>query len=438
MNRLNLNFGIEDDKGRAEFVQGYLTETDEDFTSAELEKIADYLLWGKNPEGLSSNKTSGIELKNSYDSHQALSLDELTESPTFDENSIRPLGAVPYKTPKQKFSRELARKNAPSYILELLEPLWREIDETELQLLSYEVRTGKKEKIRPDLLERFTPEEVKTLEERSKSLTPYAYLKMRRSLVEKRREQFTLQDFYQSKPSRFIPHIYNERTQAFFDADIPVLPLGLKGASSLSDVLFPKNKFPDPNALKPSEARALSTLIWTPKESQLYFDFRDPSHLLELLKLWDDLNLELEELPFGSTLRALIETFEYYKGLAPLTPIESEVLALKVAHNQNQPIAEYINKKYDKTYNSNYISTIFHKKALKKIGETASLHQSYVENLFFPENFKYCRDCGELFLLDSRNFMRRKSSKDGFSCRCKRCDSALRYKKKEEKNGQQK
>ena len=58
----------------------------------------------------------------------------------------------------------------------------------------------------------------------------------------------------------------------------------------------------------------------------------------------------LDSLPLESTLRALFETFDWYKSLADLTPLEEDVFRLKMAHQQNQPIVEYINKKYNKTY----------------------------------------------------------------------------------------
>ena len=431
MNRLNLDFSLSSDEARAEYVQTYIQDFDAEkpLTNSELEKIADYLLWGKNSEGLSSDKSANIELKSTWSSRPIISLDELRESPAFNEDSIHPISETPTKTSKQKFSRQLARKNAPPHILALLEPLWREIDEIDFQLSTYEVRTGKKEKVREDLLAQFTPSELQNLEEKSKLLNPYSYLKQKRLLIEKRREQFTLQDFYQTKLQRFIPHTYNPLETPTFDADIPIYPLGLKGTSSLARILFPEGRLPIPSDLKTEkDQRALSAQIWAPRSSR-YFDFEDLTHLQALVKVWDSLEEGIESLPLESTLRALFETFEWYKSLADLTPLEEDVFQLKMAHQQNQPIVEYINKKYNKTYNSNYVSTIFHQKALLKICATATAHREHAENLFFSENFKCCKDCGRTLLLDTKYFMRRQSSRDGYSCRCKKCDRLLRYKR---------
>lgn len=431
MNRLNLDFSLSSDEARAEYVQTYVQNFDVEkpLTNSELEKIADYLLWGKNSEGLSSDKSANIELKSTWSSRPLVSLDELRESPAFNEDSIHPISETPTKTTKQKFSRSLARKNAPPHILALLEPLWREIDEIDFQISTYEVQTGKKEKVRDDLCAQFTSSELQNLEEKSKLLNPYSYLKLKRLLIEKRREQFTFQDFYQTKLQRFIPHTYNPLETPTFDADIPIYPLGLKGTSSLARALFPEGRLPIPSDIKSEkDLELLSIQIWKPRASR-FFDFEDLSHIQNLVKIWDSLEEGLDSLPLESTLCVLFETFDWYKSLADLTPLEEDVFNLKMAHQQNQPIVEYINKKYNKTYNSNYVSTIFHQKALLKICATATTHREHAENLFFPENFKRCRDCGRTLLLDTKYFMRRQSSRDGYSCRCKKCDRLLRYKR---------
>ena len=173
MNRLNLDFSLSSDEARAEYVQTYVQNFDVEkpLTNSELEKIADYLLWGKNSEGLSSDKSANIEFKPTWSSRPLVSLDELRENPAFNEDSIHPISETPTKTTKQKFSRSLARKNAPPHILALLEPLWREIDEIDFQISTYEVQTGKKEKVRDDLCAQFTSSELQNLEEKSKLLS---------------------------------------------------------------------------------------------------------------------------------------------------------------------------------------------------------------------------------------------------------------------------
>ena len=101
---------------------------------------------------------------------------------------------------------------------------------------------------------------------------------------------------------------------------------------------------------------------------------------------------------------------------------------MKLAHKLNSEIASFLNKKYDKHYNENYISTLFHQKLIPQIAQAAIEHRDIAENLFFPENFKKCRDCGRVLLLNADNFVRQKKSMDGFAPRCKKCEKLKRSK----------
>lgn len=431
-NRLRLDFSLETAEARSTFIDNYLNS--EPFltkppTTSELEKIGDYLLWGKNEDGKASNADGALELRTAYTSKPVLSLDELMESPAFNEDQISPLNSIPTKTSKKAFSRASARTEAPPHILELLEALWREIDILDLLNNYYELRIGKRTEIRPELLERFSAEELQTYEARASKLSQYAYLKNRKLLVEKRREQFTLQDTYKTKLCRFIPRVYNSHEDPILDADIPVYPVGLIGSSQLREILFAEDLPAPCQKLSDKQKDLLNKLIWRPRSQKRYFDFEDVSHLSAFLKLWDELNASPDELPVDSTILNLYQTFDWYRSHANLNPIENEVLQLKIEHWQNQPIAEHINAKYNKTYNPNYISTIYNRRALSKIADVAITQREAVENIFFPENFKECKDCGAVLLLNSKNFVRRKSASDGYSPRCKRCERLVRLRR---------
>lgn len=106
-----------------------------------------------------------------------------------------------------------------------------------------------------------------------------------------------------------------------------------------------------------------------------------------------------------------------------------EILQMKMRHCTNQQIVDVINPKYGKTYNINYISTIFRQKILKEIAAAVTYHKDIVVNLPFPENFKKCKDCGNILLKDPRNFTHKTTVKDEWANRCKNCD------KKRRKNG---
>ena len=99
---------------------------------------------------------------------------------------------------------------------------------------------------------------------------------------------------------------------------------------------------------------------------------------------------------------------------------------MKIAKKKNQDIANYINKKYNKSYTANYISTIFRQKIIKQINEAAAFHKEIINNIFFEENFKKCSCCGKILLRSTENFVKKSRAKDGFAGRCKRCDKIAR------------
>jgi hypothetical protein len=120
-NRLKLDFSLQTDVERKEFLDKYLlseTFSDRPPTPDELETMADYLLWGKNEEGL-NGKQQGLDLRTkhgTWDESPVDSLDELMEQPTFNEASLSPLGTTRYTTKKEVFSREDALREAPDYL----------------------------------------------------------------------------------------------------------------------------------------------------------------------------------------------------------------------------------------------------------------------------------------------------------------------------------
>ena len=89
---------------------------------------------------------------------------------------------------------------------------------------------------------------------------------------------------------------------------------------------------------------------------------------------------------------------------------------------------ELIKEKYNHSYQLNYISTLYCK-TIDAIAETAAFHKTVCENLFFPENFKKCKDCGKSLLLTNRDWVKRARSRDGFSPRCKCCEKIKRNSK---------
>ncbi len=459
MNRLKLDFTILDSVERKKFLDEYLQRIKFTPNEEELELMANYILWGRDPnlDDSANPKTyekkstlaaqNGIEIQTRHKTwdtkNKTESLDALIEAPTFNE-ALLTTDPTPYTTTKANFSRAKARLEAPAPILEILEDLWLQIDKLELLLNLYDLRTGKrKEKPREQLLNRFTPAEQKNLYEKSTHLNPYTYLKKRHELVELRKQQFTYKDFYApTLPFSAPTPNLNQNQTLTYDYDIKVRPLGLYYKDNKFSNLIFKENF-DPAQYTSTELNQISQFYWTNKAendlppSTLTIDFRNLEDVYQVILFYNELadyaRRQKEEHNIEDTTQALLDTLEFYISFAELTPLQRDILRFKIEGKKNQEIQHYINQTYKKTYTVNYISTIFRQKIIKQINEAAQYHFEVIGNLFFPENFRKCNFCGRTLLLHSRNFVHKSKSSTGFNSKCKSCEKERRLLKKKEK-----
>lgn len=445
-NRLNLDFKVEGRPERLQYVRDYLSTIKFTPNEHELDVLAKYILWGKDPETGLNGRQEGLELetvKKTWDTQQVESLDALIETPGFSETMLRRPTDPPTRIPREVFSREKTRRTAPSHLLPIFEALWRNIDSTELKLNYYELAHGRRKKEpRAELVARFSAPELAAIHDSSTHLSSYNYLKLKHELVDLRREQYLLKDEYapvlQILPS-FDYEEYVNPSYLTFGEGIPVLPLGIPSNKPITSKVFNLERYPEPNDFSEKDLEDLSALLWTPVdlEGKRFFDFRQIDHLHQLYGMWDVLNREIDQgdglqfVPLESNLSQFLRAAAMYRTLAGLTPLLDDIVSMKIEKKSNQEIADYINKTYGKKYHPNYISALYYKKCLASIAAAASTHREVLENCFFPENFKKCKDCGKVLLMNEQNFVRRKHSNDGFSPRCKRCEKIARDAKKQ-------
>lgn len=448
-NRLRLDFRLERVEERQQFLELYLENPefkDNPLTQKELETISSYLLWGKDYKGVSVGKDLNLKTKNgTWDKERKVeSIEELSEQINFNENSFRQLTdlSVKPKIKKEAFSREIAKLEAPPFILLQLRRLWRQIDETDLLINFYELRHKKKKSpIRDSLLQKFNRRDLKKIHEKAKKLEPYEYLKKKHLLVELRREQFILKDSYTTSINAH-PHYYAPPQEKDFFTFPKIFPFGAKTPDRLGEILFTREL--NPKELSETELQKLSRIFWEEKEERrkslegnldfLTFDFRRLEDVYQLLQFYEEVQDEnlknLEESNLKGELGELLETLNFYIDLAELTEAQSLILKRKIQKVPNEKIRKEVNEKFSRSYTTNYISTIYRHKIIKKINEAAQFHEKIIENYFYPENFKKCSRCGRLFLIDQRNFVRKRASKDGFNPRCKFCDRVKREEKR--------
>lgn len=441
-NRLQLDFKLVTTEERTNFLNEYLQRPEfikKPPTEDELETMGNYLLWGKDPTtGLNAKQAGLVEMETKHGTWDkngnTESLEGLMESPTFNEASLMPLESIaPTKIKREVFSRKEALSKCPDYMVDTYRNLFRHIDELDLMINYYELaHNRRKNPPRADLVNKFTEEEQSTLQEKITHWNQYKYLKKRHELVELRREQYTLRDFYQETiltqdtTPAYIP--YDEPA---IDVDIEVLPLGVKRNQGAGAYLFGKWEEIIPANMTEEKLEQISDLYWRKKNyiptgQQQYIDFRELEHVYEMFQLFFELDDAAAFAELDSNLPALMETLRFYVEQAELSEIQREILDLKLKKVKNVDIALEINKKWKKTYTPNYISTIFRQRIIPKINEAAAYHEKLVSNIFFEEEFKVCTGCGKTFLRDADNFTRKARSKDGFTSRCKKCEKEAR------------
>ena len=439
-NRLHLDFSIQGIGDRKDFVDHYVQRPEfltKPLTSDELETIANYILWGKDIDGLNATQRGEIQIETrnkTWQRDDTESLDAMLETPTFNEATLRrPTEARP-KIAREVFDRQKALNECPAHMVHLFEELFDRIDRLEMSIHFYEFEHNKrKEPPRAALLKRFSEEDIEQAKRIASTWNQFKYLKQRHLIVELRREQFTLRDTYVEKHTRHsAPDPEPEPVHLDFEAEVPVFPLGLVGGA-FSELLFKPASELNPTTYTEEDLGVLVRHYWSKKSQsrpQLFFDFGELEHVYELFGQLNDLEEEIDALPLESNLGKLLATLKYYISLTDLNEAQKEILDLKINKVKNQDIADIINKKYDKSYTANYISTIFRQKIIPRINESARFHAVIIENLCFEENFKKCNGCGKWLLIDAENFVRKARSKDGFSTKCKKCDRVDRQKKK--------
>lgn len=424
---------------------------------------------------------------------QVSSIEELTENPTFDEAQFHSLADTTYKTPKPNFSREECLRKAPPEFIPMLRDLFSRIDRVELSIGFYDRAHGKRKTDLPERLTRkFSPEELFDLEERALSWTNGQYLKKKHLLVELRREQYTIKDsFSNSLMARPTNKFVEEVPPTFCGPESEedgflVLPLGLssgarqaQGKSKSIDWFLEfeelAGKKDDPayqTQARKLECRLVERGICQPKKASrayadrtvkkaqdpqggvsnsmtnlessktpkptsaafpqksvtpfgfLTIDFRDPTHICRLL---DSQKLLITD-PSLSRVR---DTLDFYVQQANLTPVQQKVLELKLAGKQNMDIKEIVNKEFGRSYQTNYISTIYRQYVAPAIADAASRHLEIVRAIAEgPERFKRCSVCGRLLVESETYFIHKSRAKSGFSTRCKQCDHDYRQRRK--------
>ena len=415
-----LNYNLYSNKERAEQVKELFNEEvskkarlqfEEQSTQKELETIANFILYGKDPandKNFCQKKEIHIDqAKSSYKRKEPESLDELIDNPLVNENSFQPIKKSPYKKIKPTIDRE-KDKDIPG-----MQDLWKIIDSLAAQ--------------------------VKKLKD-NKPLN-LDYYKKNHALISLRKEQFALKDSIveqiKGKKLSFF------KTHKIYDCDTGYL---VDYAQEAIYCFWRANHYKEHFSKEWYEKEIQKAKQyeekgkngeWEYREvSENEIDFTNPKHVYNVLEMYSTLKaISYDDLE--SNIKYILWELEDYIEKAKLSEVRKYILIRKIDKATNDRIREEIVEKFGMGYSDNYISTIYKQIICKKIAEAAQTSKEEFLYRNQPEKFKICSTCGRKLLRDKRNFTKKPNSKDGLSARCKECDKEIRERKKKEKLKQQ-
>ena len=122
-NRLHLDFSISGTSDRKDFVDHYVQRPEfisKPLTEDELETIANYILWGKDNDGLNCTQRGEIQIETrnkTWQRDDTESLDAMMESPTFNEASLRRPTEARTRIAREVFDRSEALAQCPPHMI---------------------------------------------------------------------------------------------------------------------------------------------------------------------------------------------------------------------------------------------------------------------------------------------------------------------------------
>lgn len=398
--KFKLDFNIYSSEDRVKAIKNLPLE---ELTNSELETISNYILYGKDAEGLSQVDTRDIYIKakfNSYQRDRTVSLNELMETPGFDEQIFNK-NRVIYKKAKFGIDKEKSIR-IPGMV-----ELWAEIDKLQKIL---DENTGKRKRSKDGL--KLSKKEIYYL-------THY--------LIQLRTQQYYLWD------SRFESLQAKKNKGEFHDnpidsqANYPIMPRGVMRYER--DLIFEEPRHDHFNTFDSYTEDKTQEIYQSGKP---YFDFRIKEHVYQLIQYYTEIWDYVRNQP-DSMLNNLLWTLDFYVRKANLSKVQNRIVELKKTRYSNQEISEILHKEFGTTYQENYISTIWNK-IVRQIVEAVELNFDEYLCKDYDKAWKKCSKCGRELLRDSRNFVKKSRALDGLTNQCKRCDKIIRLKKKELRN----
>ena len=350
-------------------------------TKKELEACANYILWGKDPDGKSPVDKKKVFIKTKYQSwnkNSALSLEELLENPLFDESMFV---TIPYKYDKKGIETDKFENNQ-DFI-----QLWKTIKNIE-----------------------------NVLKKNLDSKTRYHFKHL---LIDLRNQQYTLKDYYSPTIQPIVKRFGTYYLEDFFsEMNYPVFPCGTMRFENDDEFMFPYYNNIEFKCLDID--KEIDTLRLQGKR---FFNFMDSNHVYSLIVNYSELAEQGKNV--NSVIGNLLRTLDFYIDKANLSKQQRQIVDYKKKGIRNRDIKILLEKDMGISHQENYISTIWNL-CCRKIANAASTHYDEWCCRYYDKAWKKCSCCGEIKFKSFKNFMKKRTVNDGFSNRCKACDKRIR------------
>lgn len=373
---------------------------------ADLEKIANFILYGKDPKtdkNFCQKKEIQIEQAHTaYQRKKAESLDALLEDPNTKEVEFQPVQKNSYKKIKPTIDRD---PNGADAKIPGMRELWVAIDK-----LAKEVKEFK-----------------------DKGELGLEFYKKNHLLIQLRKEQFLLKDSV-SEPIRSKGYHMPSPQPVCFTSDTGYIDdnytnfVYINWRANHYRSQFGENWYAKQQEKLASIVRDGDKWEWV-EVSENEIDLTNSNHIYNLLEMYGTLKENSFE-NLDCDMKYVLWELESYIERAKLSEARFWILIRKIDKATNEQIRDELQEKFGLNYSDNYISTIYKQMICSQIAKAAEITRDEWIYRFQPEKFKVCSTCGTKLLRDTRNFIKKQNSRDGLAARCKMCDKRIRDEKK--------
>lgn len=411
-----LDFSIERDTDRCRAVEEIIDSLESNPTPTELEQMASYILYGKDENGQNAIQRSECTDKDKrYKSYstkddKTKSLDEIMETPGFDETAVKSAyKRQSYTLPRPTIQRPKYDKKTGELIdpgdseIPFMREQWEIIERWQRML---DVAQGN-----------VAPNESDTVVSDS-----YRIYQLKHNLIDIRRHQYYIKDVY--KPTIHFQNLDHPKAQFYDWSGDAFYWISLDEWHKRVDHSYTSRISTN---LADYETRGEGDNLeikWVVCEHT--FDWENYRHVRALLYQYNSLSEALND-KLDTYGRTLLWDFDRYVDMCDFSELRRFFIELRKVGMSYEDILDEMRAKYAFEYSPNYLVSVISVEIPKQIAKTARRWRLELQTP--DEQRKECIHCGRKIPADPLFFSRNNSHKDGLSNTCKECDRANRIRR---------